>query len=170
MTQFQTARLILREFDDSDIDPLYEIQGNRDHMRFTHIAESRAACATWLRTHAAARKTNGFAPWTILNCTNGRVIGWGGLNIDPFDPGWGVEISYFIHPDFQGRGIASELVEFSLRHGFEEVGLKLIGAFTMPENRASARVLEKCGFKLLRYEAALLRNYYELRGEDWKPR
>ncbi len=166
MSEHLTARLLLREFRDSDVEPLYEIQGNRDHMRFTHIAESREACANWLRTHTEARKTNGFAPWTIVDRADNRVIGWGGLNIDPFDPGWGPEISYFIHPDYQGRGIATELVKFALRHGFEDVGLKAIGAFTMRENRTSARVLEKCGFKFLRYEPALQRNHYELRIED----
>jgi RimJ/RimL family protein N-acetyltransferase len=37
----------------------------------------------------------------------------------------------------------------------------------MPENRASARVLEKCGFKFLCYERILQRNHYALRVEDW---
>jgi ribosomal-protein-alanine N-acetyltransferase len=167
MPELHTIDLVLREFRDSDVDPLYEIQGNRDHMRFTFWAESRAACESWLRRYADARRANGFAPWTIVHRIDGRVIGWGGLNIDPKAPGWGTEVSYFIHPAYQGRGFASEVVQCSLRHGFKDFGLRQIGAFTIPENQASSRVLKKCGFKFLRYERALDRNHYELRAEDW---
>jgi ribosomal-protein-alanine N-acetyltransferase len=167
MSELHTARLVLREFRDSDVDPLYEIQSNRDHMRFTFWAESRTACESWLRRYADARRVNGFAPWTIVHRLEERVIGWGGLNIDPNAPGWGPEVSYFIHPAYQGRGFATEVVQCSLRHGFKDIGLLQIGAFAMPENQASARVLEKCGFKFLRYEPALARNHYDLRAEDW---
>jgi [ribosomal protein S5]-alanine N-acetyltransferase len=162
MSELQTRHLNLREFRDSDVDPLYEIQGNRDYMRFTFCAESRAACESWLRRYAESRRVNGFAPWTIVLRSTGRVIGWGGLNIDPQVPEWGPEVSYFIHPACQGRGFASELVHCSLQHGFNDLRLRRIGAFARPENEASIRVLAKCGFKFLRYEPTLLRNHYEL--------
>jgi len=42
-----------------------------------------------------------------------------------------------------------------------------IGAFAKPENHASIRVLEQCGFKFLRYESALERNHHEVRLEYW---
>jgi [ribosomal protein S5]-alanine N-acetyltransferase len=166
MSELQTRHLVLREFRDSDVDPLYEIQGNRDYMRFTFCAESRAACESWLRRYAQSRRVNGFAPWTIVLRSTGRVIGWGGLNIDPQAPEWGPEVGYFIHPACQGRGFASELVRCSLRHGFNDLQLKRIGAFARPENEASIRVLAKCGLKILRYEPALLRNHYELEAKD----
>ena len=98
-----------------------------------------------------------------------RVIGWGGLSIDPKAPEWGPEVSYFIHPAYQGRGFATELVHCSLQYGFNDLRLRRIGAFAKPENEASIRVLTKCGFKFLRYEPALRRNHYELRAEEWTP-
>jgi GNAT superfamily N-acetyltransferase len=110
MSELHTTHLVLREFRDSDVDPLYEIQGNPDYMRFTFCAESRAACESWLRRYADIGRMNGFAPWTIVNRSDNRVIGWGGLNIDPKAPEWGIEVSYFIHPAYQGRGFATELV------------------------------------------------------------
>jgi [ribosomal protein S5]-alanine N-acetyltransferase len=60
-------------------------------------------------------------------------------------------------------------VQFSLQYGFNDLQLKRIGAFAMPENEASIRVLTKCGFKFLRYEPALRRNHYELPAEEWRP-
>lgn len=170
MSELRTEHLTLREFMSSDVGPLYEIQGNRDHMKFTFWAESPATCEVWLRRHADARRVNGFAPWTILHRLDQRVIGWGGLNIDPNAPGWGTEVSYFIHPSYQGRGFATELVKASLQEGFGELGLRQIGAFVMPANQSSTRVLQKCGFRFLRYESALQRNHYQQQRVDWTVR
>ena len=109
---------------------------------------------------AALESTLGFAPWTVILRTEARVIGWGGLSIDPFDPGWGVEVSYFFHPAYWGRGYATELLHATLQHGFDTLSLPAIGAFVRPANVASVRVLEKCGFTLLGYEPRLERNRY----------
>jgi [ribosomal protein S5]-alanine N-acetyltransferase len=129
MSELRTERVFLREFRDSDVDALFEIQGDREYMRFTFCAESRAACESWLRRYAQSRGVNGFAPWTIVHRLDERVIGWGGLSIDPSAPEWGPEVSYFIHPAYQGRGFATELVQISLRHGFDDLRLRQIGAF-----------------------------------------
>jgi RimJ/RimL family protein N-acetyltransferase len=39
---------------------------------------------------------------------NDRIVGWGGLYNHPFDPGWGMEIAYFFHPDVWGQGYATD--------------------------------------------------------------
>jgi ribosomal-protein-alanine N-acetyltransferase len=163
----ETAHLILREFTDSDVDPLYAIQGDRQYMRLTVWTESRQACETGLRRYARHREAHGFAPWTVVHRAEDRVIGWGGLGIDPDAPQWGPEVSYFIHPLYQGRGFATELVRAAMRHGFCDVRLHRIGAFARPENLASARVLKKGGFALVQYEPELERNRYEVRRQDW---
>ncbi len=163
----ETEHLILREFLDSDVDPLYEIQGDRHYMRLTAWVESRDACEEGLRRYARSREVHGFAPWTVMHRSEGRVIGWGGLGVDPSAPEWGAEVSYFIHPRYQGRGFATELVRAALRHGFCDRALQTISAFARPENLASARVLAKCGFALVGYEPALERNRYKVRREGW---
>jgi [ribosomal protein S5]-alanine N-acetyltransferase len=83
----ETARLTLLEFADTDVDAIYEIQGDPQHMRFTFSAASREDSKNWLRRHARTRGVNGFAPWTIVHRADKRVIGWGGLDIDPLTPG-----------------------------------------------------------------------------------
>jgi [ribosomal protein S5]-alanine N-acetyltransferase len=163
----ETARLTLREFADTDVDAIHEIQGDRQHMRFTFAAASRADTENWLRRYAESRAVNSFAPWTIVHRADSRIIGWGGLSIDPLAPGWGSEVAYFIHQQYGGQGFATEVVRASLQHGFGDLKLAAIGAFAMPENLASVRVLEKCGFHFLRYEPALERNHYELRMEEF---
>jgi [ribosomal protein S5]-alanine N-acetyltransferase len=162
-----TPRLVLRKYSDSDVDALYEILGNRSHMQFTYRADSRHACEAWLKRYADFRTEIGFAPWTLAHRSDHCIVGWGGLNIDPVAPEWGPEITYFIHPRYQGIGLAGELATEALSYGFTEHGLSAIGAFTKPENVASSRVLIKSGFKRLRYESALERDHYEISRLEW---
>jgi ribosomal-protein-alanine N-acetyltransferase len=129
----ETPRLLLGPLRDEDVEALWEIQGDPQAMRFTSVAPSREECARRLRTHEGLRAETGFAPWVAVLREDGRVVGWGGLGIDPFEPGWGVEVA-----------------------------LPAIGAFARPENTASTRVLEKCGFRLLGWEPALARNHCEI--------
>ena len=166
----ETARLTLRSFSEDDVDPLFEIQGNAEAMRYTYAAASRQDCAHWHRAFAAQAPVFSFAPWTVVLRAEARVIGWGGLGVDPFDPGWGVEVMYYFHPAYWGRGYATELVQAALQHGFETLALDAIGAFVRPANTASSRVLEKCGFTLSGYEPRLERNRYAIRRSAWRRR
>jgi RimJ/RimL family protein N-acetyltransferase len=156
----ETRQLRLRAPVASDVDPLFEIQGDAHAMRFTYCAGSREATREFLDAHAARFAEDGFAPWTLVCKADGRVVGWGGLNRDPHAPHWGTEVSYFVHPACAGRGYATELVRASLALAFDALGLAEVGAFTRPANRASARVLQKCGFAFVQYVSELERDQY----------
>jgi ribosomal-protein-alanine N-acetyltransferase len=55
-------------------------------------------------------------------------------------------VGWTVAGDRWGEGFATELGAASVRHGFEVLGLGDIVAYTLPENRASVRVMEKLGF------------------------
>lgn len=57
------------------------------------------------------------------------------------------EIWYLINPESWGQGIATRAVRQLLQLGFSEMGLHRIWATCLPENPASARVLEKVGMR-----------------------
>jgi RimJ/RimL family protein N-acetyltransferase len=60
-------------------------------------------------------------------------------------------------------------VRYSLQRAFEGLSLARVDAFAIAENLGSIRVLEKCSFAFLRYEARLQRNHYRIqhpRGAD----
>lgn len=59
-------------------------------------------------------------------------------------------IGWRTHPELQNRGYCSEAVCLALQYAFAEDGLKLhrIQASILPDNVASRRVAEKCGFRL----------------------
>jgi RimJ/RimL family protein N-acetyltransferase len=57
---------------------------------------------------------------------------------------------------FWGRRIMTAVVRRLCQHAFEEFGLVKVTAHIFSDNRASARVLEKCGFQ----EEGFLRKHY----------
>jgi NAD+ kinase len=56
------------------------------------------------------------------------------------------QLSYWIRPDQWGKGIVPASVKLLVQFGFEKIGLERIYAYVYNANRASARVLQKCGF------------------------
>lgn len=155
-----SSRLLLRPLQDDDLAPLFAIQQDSEAMRHTYIATSPDTAAQRLRAWEAERARRGFAPWVLADRGTGTVLGWGGLGVDPFDPGWGPEVSYFLAPAAWGRGLATELVAAALSLAFDELAMPAVSAFAMAENHASLRVLDKCGFEFLRDEPTLERRHY----------
>lgn len=64
------------------------------------------------------------------------------------------EIAYDIHPTHWGRGLASAACE-AVTHWARTKGLFRIQATALEDNKASIRVLERCGFK----QEGVLRGY-----------
>jgi ribosomal-protein-alanine N-acetyltransferase len=158
--EIQTDLLLLRPFIPEDIDPLYKIQSDPIAMKYTICTKSRNETESRLNAYAKEVKELGFAPWTIILRSEKKVIGWGGLNTDPFDPGWGIEVVYFFHPNYWGKGFGTELVKISINQGFYKYKIREIHAFAHKDNIASIRALTKNKFKYLRFESKLNRNHY----------
>jgi len=57
-------------------------------------------------------------------------------------------ISYCLHPKFRGKGIMTKAVRLATRYAFEKYSLRRIAGRCRTFNKASARVLEKAGYKL----------------------
>jgi RimJ/RimL family protein N-acetyltransferase len=56
-----------------------------------------------------------------------------------------VEIGWRLAAEYWGRGLATEGARAALRFGFERLKMSEIVSFTVPENGASRRVMEKLG-------------------------
>lgn len=129
-------------------------------MRHTHVDASPRDCRRRIAAHERRRRRDGYAPWTVETKADGRIIGWGGLYDDPFDPGWGVEIGYSFAPSAWGCGYATELVAASMSFADDILHLPEVHAFARPENAGSRRVLEKAGFVIVRFIPRMERLLY----------
>ncbi len=94
-------------------------------------------CLGWYSWYAIERDPEG---------KKGRLAGAGGYFGPPTADG-SVEIGYSIMPEFRGRGLAGELAHALGERAFTTTGVTHVLAHTRPENLASVRVLERCGFR-----------------------
>lgn len=56
-------------------------------------------------------------------------------------------LGYWLVPAMRGRGIASAAVRLVVPWAFEALALQRLEAWVVPDNVASQRVLERCGFE-----------------------
>lgn len=152
--EFLTARLHLSAPKLQDAPALYAFMGDAEVMRHTYRQASLRGMRRHLAGHGWQARRLGFGCWTVRH--KGRVVGFGGLNDDPFDPGYGPEVAYFFAREAWGQGFAGELVGASLDYA-RQVGLPSVRAFVHPDNAASRRVLERAGFTVETWVPAMTR-------------
>lgn len=169
MELLETERLLLRPPTLRDVPALFEFLGDPLAMQHTHLDTSLRQCRRRIAVHERRRRRDGTAPWSVFTKQDpNRIVGWGGIYEDPFDPGWGVELGYAFHPRVWGRGYATELARFSVDYADRVLGLPELNAFAKADNGASRRVLEKVGFEELGFEAVLGRLHYRrVRARGW---
>ncbi|MFB6217871.1 MAG: GNAT family N-acetyltransferase [Halobacteriaceae archaeon] len=113
----------------------------------------------------------------LLACDGEKRLG--SVSLAPIDErrGW-ANLGYWIHPDRQGKGYATEAAGLVVAHGFDELRLHRISATVAASNGASERVVEKLGFvhEGTKRDDAFLdgeyvdREVYAVLREDWTAR
>ncbi len=73
------------------------------------------------------------------------LVAAGGF-LGPPDQSGFVEIGFSVHPEWQRRGIASEMARELVAFAFEDKRVRGIVGNTSPDNIASCRVLSRLGF------------------------
>ena len=144
----KTERLLLRRWEDSDAENLYEyakdpdvgpIAGWPPHQS---VDESRNVIRTVFQgkeAYAICLKTDEKAIGAIELKLNGHT--------DMTDRDDECELGYWLGKPFWGQGIMPEAVEEILRHAFEEIGMTKVWVGYYEGNSKSKRVQEKAGFR-----------------------
>jgi RimJ/RimL family protein N-acetyltransferase len=100
---------------------------------------------------ATCRASANCGPWTlpwyaVLSEPDGAVL-CGSIGFKGPPRAMSVELGYSVLPEFQGRGIATEMVIAVSRWALAETGVAIVEAEVFSGNVASARVLEKADFE-----------------------
>lgn len=89
---------------------------------------------------------HGFGMWSARDRETGEMLGRGGLQ-HTYTAGLNdVEAGWAIVPERWGQGLGTELANACVEVAFDQLALLDIIAFTLPDNIASRRVMEKSGF------------------------
>ena len=148
MSTVETERLLLRPWSPADLEDLVAVFAEPEVWRYPFgRALSRHESEQFLDRQLEHWEANGFGMWAAVLMGTARLIGYMGLSI----PRWlpqvlpAVEVGWRLHPDYWGRGLATEGGRASLRHGFETLELDRIISIFAPDNVASGRVMERLG-------------------------
>ncbi len=88
----------------------------------------------------------GFGQWLWRDRETGEMVGRGGPQETYASGIREIEIGWVITPERWGQGLATELARASLEVAFGPLELPEVIAYTLPDNVASRRVMEKTGF------------------------
>ena len=147
--EFDTPRLRLRAWCESDHAPFAAMNADHAVMEFFPAVQSRAASDASIAVWRAQFAALGWSNWAVERRDSGEFIGFVGLSIPrrifAFSPC--VEIGWRLARAQWGQGYASEAARAALRVGFERIGLDEIVSFTALNNRRSRAVMERIGLR-----------------------
>lgn len=89
---------------------------------------------------------HGYGMWLVFDKKSGELIGRAGLENREYPEGVEPELGYLIHPDWQRRGIATEVCSAILTYSKERLEFDRVSLLTDGENLPSVRLAEKLGF------------------------
>ena len=144
----RTSRLILRPWTLEDARALFSILHEEDILQyFPNPAPLPLDKVQNYISHQLRHwQEHGYGHWAVTLREKDEVLGWCGLEYLPELNE--TEVAYLLSKNTWGKGFATEAARAALRFGFNNTGLEAIIGLVHPENRASIRVLEKCGLTL----------------------
>lgn len=148
--EIETERLLLRPFQRSDANDIFEysqnpnVGPNAGWPPHKTLRDSKQAVRSFIE--------NGYV-WAVVDKVSNKVIGTIGLHPDEKRQNSKARmLGYSLSEDYWGRGLATEAAKAVIRYAFNVWHVELLSIYRYPENVRSGRVIEKCGFT---YEGTL---------------
>ena len=147
--QIETERLELRFLDEADLPGLYSFHSHPQVMRYwnyppwTNMEQARQLLKDTLESY---QEGSGLR-LGIERKSDQTLLGTCSL-FQFHEPSRRAEIGYLLGRDHWGQGYMHECLQALLGYAFNTLGLNRLEADIDPRNLASARVLERLGFKL----------------------
>jgi RimJ/RimL family protein N-acetyltransferase len=165
MVILETERLLFRAHELNDLEAYCAMEADPEVRRYVGGApRPRETAERRFYEEVAANANNQLSLWAMVYKPEGLYIGRAGVYPDLDQDGKEItghaKISFFIKPDYWGRGLATEAGRAFVSYGFEELKLSRINATVQVGNDASVRVLEKLGFKLVHTENGEHRSFF----------
>lgn len=144
--RLETERLVLARPVPADVGDVERLLGDPRVGDWLGGTLDRPQSADSLNRWSAHWRAHGFGLW-VARDHNGVLVGRGGLLATVVDGAGAIEVGWAISPDRWGQGLATELGAAAIVVAERDLGLRELVSFTLPDNVASRRVMEKLGFE-----------------------
>ena len=149
---FETERLYHRQFI-ADEDAFHFFSLNNDpavikytgDKAFADLSEAQQFMNDYKYNFIGSNKEIPIGRWAMIRKNDLAFLGWCGLRFDVFSGE--IDLGYRLYKNAWGQNYATESAKGCLKFGFEKLNIPEIIGRAMHENKASIRVLEKCGMK-----------------------
>lgn len=174
MTHLTTARLVIRDLEETDVDGIFALDSDPQVLRFigTPVMRDRSEAKEVIAMIRRQYRENGIGRWAMEERTTGAFVGWTGLKLEKhLRPFHYYDIGYRLLRTYWGQGYATESASACLRYGFEVLGYPEICAAAEAEHHASNHILKKIGMQQgepFTFEGKAC-NWYRLRNGDALP-
>lgn len=147
MVTIKTSRLILRQWQDSDLAPFAALNADPRVREFFPGLMSREESDHSVKLASDHIARCGWGFWAASLIETGEFIGFIGLEDVYFQAHFtpAVEIGWRLAFNHWGKGYATEGAKAALKYGFETLRLDQIVSFTTMGNMRSRHVMEKIG-------------------------
>jgi RimJ/RimL family protein N-acetyltransferase len=144
MAGFETARLLLRQWRASDIDPFHAVYAD-PASEAIHGKTSRPEVWRQVALFIGHFQLCGHGLWALEDRASGAFACYAGLGIPQGRPG--IEVGHGIVPALRRKGLAAEAARFARGHGHRQLGMNRLVSYIQPGNAASIGIADRLGAK-----------------------
>lgn len=115
----ETNRLILREFQRTDLQELASILADHEVMRFSPTGvNSVEQVQEKIQGFITCYKEFRFGKWAVVLKESNQLLGYCGITVEQIDGKDEKELGYRIDSRYWGQGLATEAASATVRYGF----------------------------------------------------
>lgn len=143
--QFETQRLLMRQWQQSDFEAYAEICADAQVMKYLTGGRTFDRLESWrhLAFLMGHWQLKGFGHWAVEEKQSGQLLGRVGF-LQP--EGWpGFEIGWTLAKSAWGQGFATEAAKGALDIAFNQMGKEEVISVIHPHNEASKAVAKRLG-------------------------
>jgi len=143
----QTARLLLRPFEATDLENVFRGLSHPEVIKHYGVSYSSLEETKIQMTFFRELEKNKTGKWWAV-CAADNSIFYGGCGLN----NWSAEhrkaeIGYWLLPEYWGKGLISEALPLIIEYGFTQFSLHRIEAIVETANHNSKKIMEKTGFQ-----------------------
>lgn len=150
MVQYETERLVMRDYRLEDLPEHHRLMSDRENMYFlddiaaTTMEDSRENLVFAMQGAGETPRKYVFLAMTLRE--TGAYLGSVGYTVEQTTPvGKVVHMGYFMLADYKGRGYMTEAVRGLMEYAFLKDGVYRMNTGCFADNKPSERVMQKCG-------------------------
>jgi RimJ/RimL family protein N-acetyltransferase len=143
----ETERLLLREMNDDDFQPLYKVLADSEIMQHYPYTFDEARVRNWIQRNMDRYRIFGFGLLAVCLKETGEMIGDCGLTMQLINGQIKPEIGYHIRADKQRKGYAKEAAIAVRDWAFNNTPFNVVYSYMKYTNEASIKTAISYGCK-----------------------